>query len=113
MARGSILSIQSATPSEIKLRLDRGDDLLLIDVREPHEIAVAAITGAVVCPLSQAANWIDRVPAGRELVLICHHGIRSMHAAMALAERGHTDLINMTGGIDLWSQQVDPSVPRY
>ena len=44
---------------------------------------------------------------------MCHHGIRSMHAAMALAERGHRDITNMTGGIDLWSHQVDPAVPRY
>ena len=52
-------------------------------------------------------------PPGRPLVLMCHHGIRSMHAAMALAGRGHQDITNMTGGIDLWSEQVDPAVPRY
>jgi rhodanese-related sulfurtransferase len=105
--------VQSATPAEIKVRLDRGEDFLLIDVREHDEIAIAAIPGAVVCPLSLADHWIDNVPAGRPLVLVCHHGVRSMHAAMALAERGHRDITNMTGGIDLWSQQVDPAVPRY
>ena len=106
-------AVSSATPVEIKARLDRGDDLLLIDVREHNEIAIAALPGAVVCPLSQADHWIDNVPTGRSLVLMCHHGVRSMHAAMALAARGHQDITNMTGGIDLWSQQVDPSVPRY
>ena len=106
-------SIASATPTEIKARLDRGDEVLLIDVREHDEVAIAALPGAVVCPLSLAVNWIDNVPTGRPIVVFCHHGIRSMHAAKALAERGHQNLINMTGGIDLWSQQVDPAVPRY
>lgn len=106
-------AVSSATPAEIKARLDRSDDLLLIDVREHDEVAIAALPGAVVCPLSQADHWIDNVPSGRPLVIMCHHGVRSMHAAMALAGRGHRDITNMTGGIDLWSQQVDPAVPRY
>jgi len=108
-----VTEVQSATPAGIKERLDRGDDLLLIDVREHNEVAIASLPGAIVCPLSQVDQWIDNVPTGRPLVLMCHHGIRSMHAARALAERGHSDITNMTGGIDLWSVQVDPAVPRY
>jgi rhodanese-related sulfurtransferase len=106
-------SVKSATPAEIKQRLAGGEPLELIDVREPGEIAIAAIEGARVLPMSQAASWIDHLPGDRELVIICHHGMRSMQVAMALAQRGHGNVTNMTGGIDLWSTQVDPTVPRY
>ncbi len=110
-------SVKSATPAEIQQRLAGGEPLELIDVREPDEIAIAAIEGARVLPMSQAAAWIDHLidhlPGDRELVIICHHGMRSMQVAIALAQRGHGNVTNMTGGIDLWSTQVDPTVPRY
>jgi adenylyltransferase/sulfurtransferase len=106
-------AVTVAEPSEVKRRLDSGEDLLLIDVREPAEIAIAAIEGALVCPLSRAESWIDHLPHDRPLVILCHHGIRSMQAAMALSQRGYRDLTNMSGGIDQWSLQVDPGVPRY
>ncbi len=101
------------TPHEVKRRLDAGDDLVLIDVRELEEVQVASIAGAQVYPLSQAHDWIDQLPRDREIVVFCHHGGRSAQVALALMQRGHTDVLNMAGGIDQWSQQVDPSVPRY
>ena len=101
------------TPARIRERLDGGEDLLLIDVREPEEVAIAGIKGALVRPMSQADGWIDTLPREGNLVIFCHHGIRSMHVALALADRGHTNVTNMAGGIDLWSTQVDPDVPRY
>ena len=106
-------SVKSATPAEIKARLDAGDTLELIDVREPEEIEIAAIEGARVLPMSRAAAWIDHLPGDRELVIVCHHGMRSMQVAMALAQRGHQNITNLTGGIHLWSTQVDPNIPRY
>jgi len=105
--------VPSATPAEIRARLDRGEELLLVDVREPGEMAVAFIKGALLRPLSQAGRWIDTLPREGDLVIFCHHGIRSMHVARALADRGHRNVINMEGGIDLWSAQVDAGVPRY
>ncbi len=107
------MPFKAASPREIKQRLDAGDDLTLIDVREPEEVQIAAIEGAEVYPLSQAASWIDTLPRDRELVIFCHHGGRSAQVAMALVQRGYTQLTNMTGGIDQWSQQVDPSIRRY
>lgn len=107
------LPFKQATPREIKQRLDAGEDLLLIDVREPQELMVAAIEGAEEYPMSQARTWIDTLPKDRELVLICHHGSRSAQVALALAQRGHTNLTNLVGGIDAWSEQVDSDVPRY
>src|SRR5262245_24631927 len=106
-------TIASATPSEIDRRIKSGEDLLLIDVREPAEVAIAALPGALVCPLSRSESWISQIPVGRSLVIFCHHGVRSLHAALALKERGHDDVINMTGGIDLWSAEVDSEIPRY
>jgi rhodanese-related sulfurtransferase len=104
---------KEATPREIKQRLDAGEDLVLIDVREPDEMMIAAIEGAEERPISRAREWIDALPKDRELIIFCHHGGRSAQVAMALAQRGHTNLTNMAGGIDRWSQEVDPSVPRY
>jgi adenylyltransferase/sulfurtransferase len=109
----SATPVREATPDEIHRRLQRGEDILLVDVREPEEIAIASLPDALVCPLSRAADWLDRLPKEQPLVIFCHHGIRSMHAALALVERGHQNITNMTGGIDLWSTQVDLGVPRY
>jgi rhodanese-related sulfurtransferase len=107
------MSVKSATPAEIKARLDAGEPLELIDVREPEELAIASIPNARPLPMSRAASWIDQLPGDRELVIVCHHGMRSMQVAMALASRGHQNVTNLTGGIDLWSTQVDPETPRY
>lgn len=107
------LPFKDATPRDIKQRLDAGEDLLLIDVREPEEFMIATIQGAQECPMSDARDWVDTLPKDRELVIFCHHGGRSMQVAVALAQRGYTKLTNMTGGIDQWSAQVDASVPRY
>lgn len=107
------LPFKEATPREIKQRLDAGENLTLIDVREPDEMMIAAIDGAQECPMSQARDWIDTLPKDGELVIFCHHGARSMQVAAALAQRGHTNVTNMTGGIDQWAEQVDPTVPHY
>jgi rhodanese-related sulfurtransferase len=105
--------VPEATPQEIHRRRESGEDLLLIDVREQEEIAIAALPDALICPLSRAVEWIDRLPKDQPLVIFCHHGIRSMHVASRLAELGHENVINMTGGINLWSTEVDGSVPKY
>ena len=107
------LPFKEATPSQIKQRLDAGEDLVLIDVREPHELQVAAVADAQPYPMSEAYTWIDQLPKDRELVIMCHHGGRSRQVAAALAQRGYTEITNMSGGIDQWSVEVDPSVPRY
>ncbi len=101
------------TPREVKQRLDAGDNLLLIDVREPEEVQMAAIEGAKVYPLSQSRDWIDQLPKDQAMVVFCHHGVRSRQVALALRQRGHTNVANMSGGIDQWSAEVDPSVPTY
>ena len=96
------------------MKLDRGDAFRLIDVREPHEYAYARIDGSELLPLSRAQHWIGELPEDQELVFLCHHGIRSAQVAGFLAsQRELSNIANMLGGIDEWSQMIDPDVPRY
>ncbi len=93
--------------------LAHGDNLLLVDVREPHELSIARFPGALHLPLGQVPVRAHELPKDRMLVLACHRGMRSMRALELLRERGFTRLRNLSGGIDEWSREVDKSVPRY
>jgi len=105
--------LQSLTPAELKARLDAGESLVLLDVREPREIALACIANAVSIPLGDLPVRTQELDPERATVCICHHGIRSAHAAQALMRLGFRRVLNLSGGIDRWSLEVDPSVPRY
>jgi len=105
---------RNLTVSEVKEKLDRGDSFRLIDVREPHEHALAQIEGAELLPLSQAQEWIANVPQDQEVVFFCHLGARSAQVANFLAtQRGYRNVANMLGGINEWSIRIDPEIPRY
>jgi len=90
---------------------------LLLDVREPWEVATAAMPGITAIPMSQIPARVDEISEAAApavpVVAICHHGARSMQVALFLESRGIGPLHNLTGGINAWSTQVDPSVPRY
>jgi adenylyltransferase/sulfurtransferase len=102
------------TVEELKSRLDAGEKIRLIDVREQTEYGTAKIEGSELKPLGQIANWANELAdKGEEIVLHCHHGMRSDRACQYLAAQGFTDVKNLIGGIDEWSLKVDPSVPRY
>ena len=90
-----------------------GEELVLIDVREPEEYAVSRIEGARLLPLSRFNEWSDSLDPDAEIVVMCHHGIRSAHVCEHLAQQGFARLWNLSGGIDAWSCEVDRSVPRY
>jgi adenylyltransferase/sulfurtransferase len=98
---------------ELAERQKRGDDIDLIDVREPHEWEIARIPGARLIPLNSLPAHLSELESSREIVLHCHHGQRSMRALELLHQSGFRKLKNLRGGIDSWSQQVDPTVPRY
>jgi rhodanese-related sulfurtransferase len=100
-------------PTEVRELLGRGAALRLIDVREPLEHRVARIEGAELIPLGDIPDAAVWLPRDEDLVLVCHHGIRSAQACRYLLGAGFERVRNMTGGIDLWSVAVDPSVPRY
>lgn len=90
---------------------------MLLDVREPWEVATAALPGITHIPMNQIPARIDEIAQatrpGGDVVTICHHGARSMQVALFLENRGIGSVHNLTGGINAWSIQVDPSVPQY
>ena len=86
---------------------------VLIDVREPWEFELCRIDGSLSIPLGQLAARIDEVPAGRPLVMVCHHGHRSFHAAAMLRHAGFTQVHNLRGGVEEWAAEVEPGMKRY
>jgi rhodanese-related sulfurtransferase len=85
----------------------------VLDVREAWEVATAALPGATAIPMGQITTRTEELDGDGPIVCLCHHGMRSMQVAGYLERRGFTDVWNLTGGIDAWSRQVDPSVPTY
>jgi adenylyltransferase/sulfurtransferase len=106
-------SFQTITPKEFGERVRGGDDLLLVDVREPDEYELARVEGARLLPLSLFNEWAPSLDPERETVFICHHGIRSAQVCAFLSRQGFEKIYNLAGGIDRWSLEVDPSIPRY
>ena len=101
---------------EVKRRLDAGERMFLIDVREPGEFQLARITGAELIPMRTVPSALQELEAKADegtLVVYCHHGVRSLQVANWLREQGVAPCQSMLGGIDQWSLTVDPSVPRY
>ena len=107
------MAIQELPPRDLAARLQQRDDVDLIDVREPHEWRIGRIDGAQLMPLGGIYAWAATLDPNREVVLYCHHGQRSRAAADFLCAQGFTRVSNLTGGIDRWSAEVDPSVPKY
>ena len=106
--------MEEITATELKARLDRGDDLQIIDVREPNEYEAARLEGATLIPLAQVVNRKGEIDESRETVVHCKLGGRSAKAIEALQRAGFAGrLLNLKGGITAWSNEVDPSVKKY
>jgi adenylyltransferase/sulfurtransferase len=99
-------------PRELATALERGE-VTLIDVREPHEYEITHIEGARLIPLGHLPERLGELDSSEEIVLHCHYGERSMRALEFLRQSGFRKLKNLRGGIDAWSREVDPAVPRY
>jgi len=106
-------AIAQITALELDARISRSDDLTVIDVREPWEVELASVHGTIPIPLAGIPASITSLDRNREYVMMCHHGARSEAAAQWLQRQGFTRIINLDGGIDAWSREVDPSVPQY
>jgi rhodanese-related sulfurtransferase len=113
MSAGGEQTYDRATPREIYARLESGASLRLVDVREPLEFRIARVYGAELVPLGTLPGALDRFDREDEIVVMCHHGIRSAMACDLLAQSGFTNVRNLEGGIDRWSLEVDPTIPRY
>lgn len=106
--------MQEITATELKNRMDAGDDIQLIDVRQPDEYAFAKIEGAKLIPLGEIAQRMSEIDENRETVIHCKAGGRSAKAIEILQRAGFKgDLKNLRGGITAWSDEVDPKVPKY
>jgi molybdopterin/thiamine biosynthesis adenylyltransferase/rhodanese-related sulfurtransferase len=101
------------SPLELRQRLDAGDPLVVIDVREPAEWQIARIEGARHLPMGRVQAEVDSLDPAAETVVYCHHGARSASVAGWLRRSGFTNVHNLSGGIDRWSTDVDPAVTRY
>ena len=86
---------------------------VVIDVREPWEVAIAALPDSVNIPMGEVVARADSIDRDRPVVCLCHHGMRSLQVAAFLARRGFDDVWNLSGGIDAWAREVDPSCPLY
>jgi molybdopterin/thiamine biosynthesis adenylyltransferase/rhodanese-related sulfurtransferase len=105
--------IQEILPSQLASRLNKGEQLEIIDVREPYEWEIGHIPGARLVPLASIAEEIPRLDKRRETILYCKVGARSMYAAQQLADAGVSDVRNLSGGILRWIDEVDPTMARY
>ena len=98
---------------EVNERVRRGDKLLLVDVREQWEYDLSKIPGAKLIPLGALPANLNTLRAADEVICYCHHGMRSLDAAVWLRQQGVESAKSMAGGIDRWSAEIDPKVPRY
>jgi molybdopterin/thiamine biosynthesis adenylyltransferase/rhodanese-related sulfurtransferase len=105
-------TVPEMTPRELKSRLDRGDDLYILDVREPHEYQICNIGGHLI-PLGELWRRVNELDSSREIVAHCRSGKRSAEASEFLRKAGFRKIWNLKGGILAWSDEVDPSVPKY
>ncbi len=101
-------------PQDVKRRIDAGEKLRLIDVREPHELRQAGVPGADLIPMREVPNALPELQGEEKpIVVFCHHGMRSLQVVAWLREHGVENCMSMAGGIDRWSLEIDPAVPRY
>jgi rhodanese-related sulfurtransferase len=107
--------ISQIHPVELKAKLDSGEPVYLLDVRQPYEYEFCRLQGSTLIPLNELPGRLEEVEPedGSLVVVYCHHGVRSLSGAAILMQAGLANVASLRGGIDAWSQLVDPGVPRY
>lgn len=106
------MSVPELTPSEFVARRDRGEPLTLLDVREEWELGVANVPGTVHIPMGEVAGRLGELDRGREVVVLCRSGRRSLEVARFLQQNGFK-AVNLAGGILAWSRELDATIPTY
>lgn len=102
------------SPADVKSKLDQVEAFTLLDVREPWEVQTAAIVGAKLIPMGDVPSRANQeLDPEDHIVVICHHGVRSMSVTAWLRQQGFEKAQSMRGGIDAWSRQIDSKVPMY
>lgn len=110
------MEVLEITPQQAQERLQREREAILIDVREPEEFSLSRIDGALLFPMQSIPAELQKLEAlsdESELLVLCHHGVRSLQVASWLRAHGIENCYSVAGGIDRWSREVDSSIPRY
>jgi adenylyltransferase/sulfurtransferase len=100
-------------PEQLQQKLADGKPFVLLDVRRADEVATASLPNIVHIPIEEIEERAGELDPAAETVVYCHHGVRSLSVTVYLRNLGFRDVTSLAGGIDLWSQRIDPSVPRY
>jgi rhodanese-related sulfurtransferase len=107
------VSTYQISPLEVKEKREEGEPFILLDVRESWEYQAAHIADSVLIPLGQLSSRMNELDPDKEIITLCHHGIRSQTALALLMRAGFKNVKNLTGGIDAYSITADPTIPRY
>lgn len=107
------MAVKEVSVRELKHRLDAGEKFQLLDVREPWEVAIARLPASTHIPLGQLPARLSELPTDSDIIVMCKSGGRSRRAAEMLAARGFDRTANLTGGIDAWAHEIDPTLPTY
>ena len=106
--------MQQLTVRDFKQRLAQpGEPPVILDVREGWELKICALPGTTHIPMGQVPARLDELDAAREIVVVCHHGVRSLRVAHFLESRGFSKLYNLQGGVDAWAREIDPAMHTY
>ncbi len=98
---------------DLRNRRDAGEELVLLDVREDDELETASLPGVTHIPMNEVPEHLTALPHDRAIVVMCHAGGRSARVTKWLNDNGFPNAVNLEGGIDAWSEEIDPTVPRY
>lgn len=101
------------SPEDVKATRERGDAFTLLDCREPWEVQTASIAGALNIPMGEIPRRVQELDPEEHIVVVCHHGVRSMNVTAWLRQQGFEKVQSLAGGIDAWSRRVDKAVPLY
>jgi rhodanese-related sulfurtransferase len=107
------MGLHRISARELQARLDAKDALVLLDVREPGETALCQIAGSKLIPMRDVPRRVGELDPKASIVCICHHGMRSAQVAGWLVGQGFSDVLNLSGGIDAWAEEVEPKMSRY
>ena len=104
--------IPQLTLKELKPRIDAGEDVYILDVREPWEYKIAQIGGKLI-PQNEVPQRLAEIDRDREVIVHCHHGVRSQRIAEFLKQAGYPKVVNLAGGIHAWADEIDPKMQKY
>ena len=107
------MEYSTITPAELLAKRAGGESVTLIDVREPVEFEIAQVEDSLQLPMSRINEWLGQLDPNDQFAILCHHGVRSASVCAYLVHTGFKNVANVAGGIDRWSAEIDPAIPRY